>query len=533
MKRIINIYNFIRAIEPRIEAFTPAVLYETTASQIELIAEYELTATFALQYDALIDAQYQNLLREKLPDGNEIAAWWEIVQPLAEKAGITWRGRYAWDWRAHVGFSPGYTPVEREKLVDVYMEDFREAFGYYPHTVGSWFIDAHTLAYMADRYGIIASCNCKDQVGTDGYTLWGGYWNQAYYPSRKNAYLPAQDAQSQIDVPIFRMLGSDPIYQYDDGLGTNCQKVLSLEPVYGNTGANPDWVRWFFDFTVNEPCLAFAYAQAGQENSFTWARMRKGFEFQMCYIAELVAANKITVETLAETGRWFRSRFPVTPATAVTVLKDWKQEGCKTVWYNSRFYRINFLWRNGDFRVRDIHLFDQEYTSPYLDTPLTTSSCRYDALPIVDGFHWSQGEELAGIRLVEQTPEGERALSVGDPTVLEEGEADIVISCPVERFGELQIHCTEDHMEFRMTRAGDSVDWALSLQWATVVDPPVTHVDTDVLSYTHNRFKYHMRCSQGHFAECDAAGKHRILIAPDSQAIILDLSNGKDIAAEL
>ena len=28
--------------------------------------------------------------------------------------------------------------------------------------------------------------------GTDGYTLWGGYWNQAYYPSRLNSYMPAQ-----------------------------------------------------------------------------------------------------------------------------------------------------------------------------------------------------------------------------------------------------------------------------------------------------------------------------------------------------
>ena len=100
-----------------------------------------------------------------------------------EKAGLKWRGRFDWDWAANVGFSPGYTPEERRKLVDVYMADFRAIFGYYPRTVGSWFIDEVTLAYMAGHYGIVASCNCKDQVGTDGYTLWGGYWNQAYYPS--------------------------------------------------------------------------------------------------------------------------------------------------------------------------------------------------------------------------------------------------------------------------------------------------------------------------------------------------------------
>jgi hypothetical protein len=44
--------------------------------------------------------------------------------------------------------------------------------------------------------------------------------------------MPAQNAENQIPVPIFRMLGSDPIHQYDNGLGTGWQRVVSLEPVY-------------------------------------------------------------------------------------------------------------------------------------------------------------------------------------------------------------------------------------------------------------------------------------------------------------
>jgi hypothetical protein len=104
-----------------------------------------------------------------------------------------------------VGFATGYTPAEREKIIDVYMADFKEVFGYYPRSVASWFIDAQTLKYMYDKYQIVASANCKDQYGTDGYTLWGGYWNQAYYPSKINSYMPAQNAANQIPVPIFRM----------------------------------------------------------------------------------------------------------------------------------------------------------------------------------------------------------------------------------------------------------------------------------------------------------------------------------------
>lgn len=137
-----------------------------------------------------------------------MGGWWEITQPHVEAAGMEWRGAYPWDWHANVGFSSGYEPQEREKLVDTYMAKFKEVFGRYPASVGSWFIDARTPQYMADRYGIVASCNCRDQVGTDGYTLWGGYWNQGYYPSKLNAYMPAQTRDGQIGVPVFRMLGA-------------------------------------------------------------------------------------------------------------------------------------------------------------------------------------------------------------------------------------------------------------------------------------------------------------------------------------
>ncbi len=186
-----------------------------------------------LQYDALLNPRYQELMRRALKEGSEVGGWWEITQPHVEAAGMTWRGAYPWDWHANVGFSTGYTPEEREKIGRrLHGRIQKKIFGAYPTAVGSWFIDAHTLQYMADRYRIVASCNCRDQVGTDGYTLWGGYWNQAYYPSRKNAYMPAQTPQEQIGVPVFRMLGSDPINQYDSGLGLPAQGVETLEPAY-------------------------------------------------------------------------------------------------------------------------------------------------------------------------------------------------------------------------------------------------------------------------------------------------------------
>ncbi len=489
-RRIVNIINFIRAVEPRCKMD----LAEPVIRQIDLLTQYNLPATWLLQYDALIQGPYVELLRRLGPE-HEIGAWFEVVQPLVEKAGLEWRGRYAWDWHCHVGFSVGYTPREREKLADVFMADFQATFGRYPASVGSWLMDAHMLAYLHDHYGVTASCNCKDQWGTDGYTLWGGYWNQAFYPSRRNAFMPAQHANEQIPLPVFRMLGSDPIDQYDAGLhaGTNCgecqaQGVVSLEPVYQDGGGNADWVRWFFRNVLEGPCISFAYAQAGQENSFGWPAMAAGLQDQVALLAEKTAHGQVEVETLAASGRWFRDRFPVTPATAVVANGDARGEPRGSAWYQSRFWRINAYWDDRRLWLRDIHLFDERYAERYLTTACPTAACTYDTLPVVEGFLWS-GETQAGLF---PTREGQ-ALSGRPPTVTEDGEA-LRIDWPLESGHTMSLTCEERRLA--VTLLGDD-DWSLELRWDEQARPPFDGVDRNAVRCTYQGFEYSLALDKG------------------------------------
>jgi len=460
---IVNIVNFIRLLEPRDESITEDVLYNTVVKQVELMQKYNLKGTFLLQYDALMDERYQGLLNGLSRDSIEIGAWWEIPQPLVEKAGMEWRGRYPWDWHPNIGFSTGYTPEEREKLVDVYMADFKKAFGVYPKSVASWFIDAHTLNYMVEKYHIVASANCKDQYGTDGYTLWGGYWNQAYYPSKLNSYMPAQNSENQIDVPIFRMLGSDPVRQYDTGLESDRQGVITLEPVYNEAGGDNDWVNWYLQEFINGESMEFAYTQAGQENSFTWDAMKNGLQIQFPLIADLRDQNKLKVETLAETGKWFKEKYEVTPATSVTVTNDLKKSNHKTVWFNSRFYRLNLLWEDGTLRFRDIHLFDEKVESPYLTKKLESNQASFFTLPIVDGYIWSTNSNLAGLRFNVMKDGIKYPMLGGDPVVNNQEKGKLHVSWPLDSGeGELIMNIDEKNIEIKI-EGDDSLEWFLDL----------------------------------------------------------------------
>lgn len=520
--KIVNIVNFIRLLEPRDAKITEDVLYETVVKQVEMMKKYKLGGTFLLQYDALIEPRYQKLLKS-LPDSSfEIGAWWEIPQPLVEKAGLKWRGRYPWDWHADVGFSTGYSPEEREKLTDVYMSDFKQIFGYYPKSVGSWFIDEHTLNYLSTKYKIVASCNCKDQYGTDGYTMWGGYWNQAYYPSKINSYMPAQNEHNQIPVPIFRMLGSDPVRQYDNGLGSDRQGVITLEPVYNDGGGDSAWVNWYFKEFIEGSSMEYAYTQAGQENSFTWDAMSKGFEIQLPLIARLRDEKALKVETLAESGKWFREHYKITPATAVTVNEDLEGSNRKTVWFNSRFYRLNLLWENGTLRFRDIHLFDEKFQSAYLTKKATSNECSFFTLPFVDGYIWSSPQQIAGLRFKAIINGKETLLEGGNPTITDSTPGQLHISWPLKSVkGTLVMDIDEYQISIKVIGA-KSIDWFLDLTTADNAKLPFKMISSSQIDCQFEVMKYAVTAKRGSFSEPGNGIVFRI--RPAKNTLILNFS---------
>ncbi len=525
--KIVNIINFIRLLEPRDPAVTEDVLYQTIVKQVEMMKKYKLGGTFLLQYDALLDPRYQKLLKSLPHDSFEIGGWWEITQPHVEKAGLKWRGRYPWDWHADVGFSTGYSPEEREKLVDVYMNDFKKIFGYYPRSVGSWFIDAHTINYLYEKYKIVASCNCKDQYGTDGYTLWGGYWNQAYYPSKINSYMPAQNVENQTPVPIFRMLGSDPIRQYDHGLGTTRQGVVTLEPVYKDAGGDSNWVNWYFKELVEGESMEFAYTQAGQENSFTWDAMSKGFEIQMPLIARLRDQKKLKVETLAESGKWFRNHYKVTPATSVTVNNDLDGGNLKTVWFNSRFYRINLLWEDGTLRFRDIHLFNENFPSIYTKGKATSNECSFFTLPIVDGYIWSTPEKIAGLRFKAVLDGKESLLEGGDPKVTNPAPGKLQITWPLKSIkGNLTMDIDEQQIAMKI-EGNNSLNWFLDLTTSEKATLPFQKLIPSRIDCQFERMNYSITATKGFFSKPGNGAVFRI--TPEKNILILNLAEKNSI----
>ncbi|NMP37833.1 MAG: hypothetical protein GX051_06870 [Clostridiales bacterium] len=485
--QIVNIINFIRGCEPRCEVDLKKPVFE----QLKLLKKHGFRGTFLIQYDALVSEDFADVREELKASGHEIGVWLEIVKPLAEEAALEWRGRYPWDWHADVGFSVGYTLEERGRLIDTLFHKFKEVFGYYPRVMGSWIIDAHTLKYASDKYGLDATCNCKDQWGTDGYTLWGAYYNQAYYPSINNVFCPAGSKKTQIDVPLFRMLGSDPVYQYDAGLDLNdgaadIQGVVTLEPVYcGNGGGgNPEWVDWYLAENFNGKCLAFSYTQAGQENSFGWDAMRDGLIYQFECFEQLKKDKKITVETLGESGRKYKAKYPLTVPTAVTAESDWLESGKKSVWYSCKNYRINIFCEDNTFFIRDAHVFDDAYRERYFDEICRDPVLKFDNLPLVDGNRWSGNGVRAGLFFLK---DGE-TLTYTDMLYEEPDLGTAKLTFCGTECGDVILILSEDSVRITVSRPeGFSLDFR---HGKNALLPEVISDNNNYFVFRHNGYEY-------------------------------------------
>lgn len=261
--KYINIINFVRGVEPRNSSLD---LIYPVKKQIELLKKYGYSSTFLVQYDALINDGFLSVFRTA-PDNTEFGLWFEVVQQLVEKVGIKWNGRegFSWDWHVNPGFLEAYGEDEKIKIIDEAMRCFKEKFGYYPKSAGSWLIDSFSMKYMSDKYKVKAFCICREQYGTDGYTLWGGPFNQGYYPSVNNMLVPASEEENMIHTPVFRMLGTDPIYEYDSRLDSDynidyADTVYTMEPVWAS-GRDSRFIDWYYKTVFCNESIENAYIQ--------------------------------------------------------------------------------------------------------------------------------------------------------------------------------------------------------------------------------------------------------------------------------
>jgi hypothetical protein len=494
--RCINVVNFIRGVEPRFE--TDLLL--PVQKQMECLLDLKLPATWLLQFDALVDPKFPGYLRAHMTPDHEVGFWFEMNEKLCRAAGVEWRGRpgFEWDHLPPVAFTIGYTPEERIRLADTAMREFKAIWGRHPASVASWNLDSITLAHLTEKYRVDAYAVCRDQIATDGFTIWGAPI-AGYYPSKTNCWSPALSEANQIDTPIFRMLGQDPVHYYNNFYKLPDGRVVrepdTMEPVW-TSGRSHRFVRNFLNMISREHCLKFAYAQLGQENSFPWRDMAQAFPEQMEALARLRKEGTVHVETMGDSGRRFKKAFRTTPTQAQIMRDDpfgIDDPAESSIWYQSRFYRADLHFRGDLPYFRDLTVYSDHNPQPFLKEATRLNDVEQRMPAVLDGFHWSRnpgapGEIGAGGFFVVA---GERLRVAGRPAVREDGDR-LLVDLPIQGGRTLSLKFEEKGISVSL----DSGGLALEFEW----DPGkacAKEVRAQSVSYEWQGFEYHLKVEKG------------------------------------
>lgn len=321
--------------------------------QMEILDKFKLPATWLIRYDALFETEIINKLKDLKDD--EKGIFLEITPTFTRDADVEYHKSVNWH-DAGSAFLSGYERKDRIKLIDKAFAKFRDTFGIYPKSVGAWWVDAFSLSYMHEKYGIVSALIVADQYTTDNYQIWGQFWSTPYYPSSKNALNPAQNIESKLPVVIMQWAPRDPVNAYGNGVWESTYSVQANDYLDYHD-LNIDYFASLVDLYITQQFNQFGQLVVGLENSYSWHKYATEYKNQIQTLSDKKKVNQLAVVTMEDFASWYRSTFPNLPPAQIIVADDPLGSYKKAVWFMNPYYRSGWFLNQDGSVFRDIRQY--------------------------------------------------------------------------------------------------------------------------------------------------------------------------------
>ncbi len=321
--------------------------------EMKILQKFNLPATWLIRFDALSNQKISDLL--KTPPSHEIGLFLEITPTWAKEAGVKYHSGENWH-TAGSAFLTGYERNEREKLIDSAFSKFNEVFGFYPTSVGAWWIDSFSLDYMQKKYAVTAALIVSDQYTTDNYQIWGQYFGTPYYPAKNNALHPASSLENKLPVVMMQWASRDPVNGYGDGVEQSTFSIQANDYIdYHNL--NTDYFSALVDIYTKQQFNKFGHLVVGLENSYSWEKYGKEYENQITVLADKQKNKEFRIVSLKDFSSWYTNRFPGLSPEHLIAAEDPLKTYKKVVWYMNPYYRVGWFINQDGSVFRDIRQY--------------------------------------------------------------------------------------------------------------------------------------------------------------------------------
>lgn len=375
--------RFIVIVNPvRMSSYTKNPL-ESLKSEYGIISKKSLPATWLLTFDVLDNSNMMSFIKS-MNTKQETGIFLEVTSNFARNAKVGYHDTGFWHHAESV-FLSGYTQEERRLLIDKVFSKFKDVFGYYPSSVGSWGTDSYSLSYIKDKYKITANLVCSDQFATDGYQIWGQPWQVPYYPSKYFSSIFAPDLTVKLDVVNLQWASRDPLNGYYSSLFST-QDYLTTDKEL-DTAYFEKLVRLYTDPSRN----GFGQITVGLEADFSPEDYKKEYVKQMNLVSSLGSIEGFNVMTMKDFSSWYRKKYPELSPPSFFETDDLLGGGTKAVWSQSPGFRIFYTidGANKEITVRDLRFYSSNLEDPYYNSPNRSFNLSLNIPSIVDEIGFS------------------------------------------------------------------------------------------------------------------------------------------------
>lgn len=323
------------------------------AGQIAILKKFDLAATWLIRFDALGNQKIINELKNRT--GDEKGLFLEVTPTWSTQAGVEYHQSSSWH-NAGSAFLTGYEREERLKLIDTTFEKFKSIFGFYPLSVGAWWIDSYSLDYMEKKYGITSALIVADQYSTDNYQIWGQYFGTPYYPSKNNALHPAQSLENKLDVVIVQWAARDPVNGYGNGVLESTFSVQANDYLDYHD-LDTKYFSSLVDIYTKQQFNQVGHLVVGLENSYSWSKYSKEFENQIRTLFEKKNVGQLAIIPMKNFADWYKSTFKELSPQQLIIADDPLGSFKKVVWFMNPYFRAGWFFNADGSVFRDIRQY--------------------------------------------------------------------------------------------------------------------------------------------------------------------------------
>lgn len=320
---------------------------DTPKQEYDLIKKYNLAATWLIRYDAMSSAEVIDFVKS-LNSSQEVGLFLEITPRFAEDAGVTYNKSENWHFPKSV-FLVGYSLDDRKKLIDAAIQKYQEVFRTPVKSVGAWWIDAASLNYLREKYGIVANLDVSDQYSTDHYQVWGQYFSLPFYPSKSNALIPAQSEEQKIGLVTIQWATRDPFNSYGNGVGDSTFSVQANDYILHNL--NTDYFQKLL--------AIYPQVTVGLENDFDFQKYGIEYDNQLQILAKQRQTGQLNVVTMSNFANWYFQKHPTISPSVTIAVDDPLGSGGKVVWYQTPKYRVGWFSNKSGSLIRDLKVYKE------------------------------------------------------------------------------------------------------------------------------------------------------------------------------